>query len=104
MCLRTLHTRVPGLLEGFRKRWAIRSYQLHGEAGDANMEGLALAQANLPTLRDCSFDADSTYNQDETGLRWRQARTRTNVSANKPGKKVGRERLTVSLTFTANGN
>jgi hypothetical protein len=92
-----------GWLEGFKKGWGIRSYQLHGKADDANMEGLALAQANLPILLEgCGFDADSTYNQDETGLLWRQPLTRTNASANKPGKKA-EGRVTVSLTCSASG-
>jgi hypothetical protein len=87
-----------GWLEGFKKRWGIRSYQLHGEAGDAHMEGFALAQANPPILlEDCSLYADSTYNQDKTGLLWRQPRTRTNASANKPGKKAEKQRVTVTL-------
>ena len=93
-----------GWLQGFKKRWGIRSYALHGEAGDANMEGVALARANLPLLLEAGgYTADTTYYQDETGLLWRQVPTRTHASSRKAGKKTEKERVTVSLTCNASG-
>jgi hypothetical protein len=88
-----------GWLQGFKKRWGIRSLALHGEAGDANLEGVALARASLPGLLEArGYSKEDCYNQDETGLLWRQMPTRTHASARKAGKKTEMERVTVSLT------
>jgi hypothetical protein len=76
---------------------------LHGEAGDANREGIQLARANLRLLLE-GYTAEDTYNQDETGILWRQQPTRTLAIGKKAGLKKEKERVTVSLMCNAAGS
>jgi hypothetical protein len=62
-----------GWLHNFKKRYHIKSYVLHGEAGSANQEGIDLARSNFRELLEGGeYEADDVYNQDESGAFWRQ--------------------------------
>jgi hypothetical protein len=91
-----------GWLQRFKKRYGIKSYVLHEEAGDANQEGIELAQRNLRLLLG-GYSAEVTYNQDETGIFWRQQPTRTLAVGKKAGLKKEKERVTASLMCNAAG-
>jgi hypothetical protein len=54
----------------------MKSCVLHGEAGDANREGIQLARVNLRLVLE-GYIAEDAYNQDETGIFWRQQPNRT---------------------------
>jgi hypothetical protein len=93
----------PGWLRNFKKRYGMKSYVLHGEAGDANCEGVQLARVNLRLLLE-GYTAEDTYNQDETGIFWRQQPTRTLATGKKAVLKKEKERVTVSLMCNAAGS
>eukprot|EP00892_Ulva_mutabilis_P001725 jgi/Ulvmu1/11553/UM078_0046.1 len=68
------------------------------------MAGVALARASVPLLlKEGGYGEDDIFNQDETGLLWRQPPTRTLASAKKSGRKAEKERVTISLTCNASG-
>jgi hypothetical protein len=94
-----------GWLDKFKKRKGIRSYKLHGEANDADREGVKLAQNNFRKIvLEGGFTADNIFNQDETGLFWRQVPTRTHATGKKAGRKKDKQRVTVSLVCNASGS
>jgi hypothetical protein len=92
-----------GWLPNFRKRYGVKSCVLHGQARDANPEGIYPARANLRLLLE-GYTAEDTYNQDETGILWRQQPTRTLAIGKKAGLKKEKERVTVSLMCNAAGS
>jgi hypothetical protein len=91
-----------GWLQRFKKRFGIESYVLHGEARDANNEGVKHARRNLRLLLE-PYNAEETNNQDETGVFWRQAPTRTLATGKRSGHKKEKERVTASLMCNAAG-
>jgi hypothetical protein len=81
-----------GWLDKFKKRKGIRSYKLHGEANDADQEGVKLAQNHFRKIVfDRGYTAGNIFNQDETGLLWRQIPTRTH------GREKEKQHVTVWL-------
>jgi hypothetical protein len=50
------------------------------------------------------FTPDDVYNQDETGIFWRQLPTRSLATMKRAGGKKIKERVTVSLTCNFTGN
>jgi hypothetical protein len=94
-----------GWLDKFKRRKGIRSYKLHGEATDADQEGVKLAQNHFRQIvLEGGYTADSIFNQDETGLFWRQVPTRTHATDKKAGRKKDKQRVTVSLVCNASGS
>lgn len=94
-----------GWLHNFKKRYGIKSYVLHGEAGSANQEGIDLARSNLRELLvEGGYEADDVYNQDESGAFWRQMPTRTLATGKRAGGKKEKERATFSLCTNASGS
>jgi hypothetical protein len=93
----------PVWLHNFKKRYGILSCVLQGEAGDAKRESIQLARANLRLLLE-GHTAEDTYNQDETGIFWRQQPTLTLAIGKKAGLKKEKERVTVSLMCNAAGS
>jgi hypothetical protein len=91
-----------GWMQKFKKRYGIKSYALHGEAGDANAEGIKLAQTELRNVLE-PFKPEDVYNQDETGIFWRQVPARTLATGKRAGNKKIKERVTVSLTCNVTG-
>jgi hypothetical protein len=76
-----------GWLLNFKRRYGIKSYVMHGEAGSANQEGIDLAHSNLcELLTEGGCEAEDVYNHDESVVFWRQMPTRTFAT----GKSAGR--------------
>jgi hypothetical protein len=91
-----------GWLDKFKKRKGIRSYKLHGEA---DREGVKLAQTHFRiSVLEGGHTADNIFNQDETGLFWRQVPTRTHATGKKAGRMKDKQRVTVSLVCNASGS
>jgi hypothetical protein len=90
-----------GWLQRFKKRFGIESYVLRGEARDANREGIEHARQHLRLLLE-PYNAEDTSNQDETGVFWRQAPSRTLATGKRSGHKK-EERVTASLMCNAAG-
>jgi hypothetical protein len=68
------------------------------EANDAYQQGIKLAQTSFRKIvLEEGYTADDIFNQDETGLFWRQVPTRTHATGKKVGRKKGKQRVTVSL-------
>jgi hypothetical protein len=83
-------------LEGCKKRHWMRSYVKHGEAADASIEGVRLAQENVrKVLLDGGFSKKETYKQDESGFFWRQLPTCPHWLGKKAGWKKISQRVTV---------
>jgi hypothetical protein len=93
-----------GWLHNFKRRDGIKSFVMHGEAGSANQEGVNLARSNLlELLREGGYEAEDVYNQDESGVFWRQMPTRTLATGKSAGRKKDKERATFSSRVHATG-
>jgi hypothetical protein len=94
-----------GWLYNFKKRYGIKSYVLHGEAGSANQEGVELARSSLrKLLEEGEYEAEDVYNQDESGAFWRQMPTHSMATGKRAGQKKEKERVTFSLCTNASGS
>jgi hypothetical protein len=91
-----------GWLAGFKSRYNVRSYKLHGEAKAADVDGVELARTDLPALID-QYALEDVYNYDETGLNWRQPPDRTLATSKSAGGKKKKERITIGLACNATG-
>jgi hypothetical protein len=75
---------------------------MHGETGSANQEGIDLVRSNLrELLTEGGYEAEDVYNQDESGVFWRQIPTRTLATGKSTGRKKGKERATFALCVNA---
>lgn len=50
-----------GWIAGFKSRYNVKSYKMHGEAKSADVEGIELARAELPALID-QYALEDVYN------------------------------------------
>lgn len=91
-----------GWLQGFKLRKGIRRVVLHGEADAADKRGVQLTRDNMKLIVD-GYSLDDIYNQDETGVFWRQLPQRTLATGKRAGRKQDKQRVTVSLTCNASG-
>jgi hypothetical protein len=64
----------------------VKRIVLHGKAGDANDEGVALA-LNAVHKVVATYSDEDIYNQDETGVFWRQLPTSTLATGKRAGRK-----------------
>lgn len=94
-----------GWLEGFKKRWNLKSWRRFGEKGSADEDGIVLARRNfrivLERLMICK--AIDVYNLDETGLRWLAPPNRTISDSRPNGFKRAEDRYTVMVCCNAAG-
>jgi DDE superfamily endonuclease len=94
-----------GWLEGFKGRYRVKEYVLHGEATLAAIDQDD-AQKQIQDVRDlvATYGEEDTYNIDETRLFWKLAPTRTlAIEAGARGKK-SKDRITLALTCNASGS
>jgi hypothetical protein len=80
----------------------VKQVVLHGEAGDANEEGVALA-LNAVHKVVAKYSDEDIYNQDGTGGFCRQLPFRTLATGKRAGRKKDKQRVTVSLNCDAAG-
>jgi hypothetical protein len=77
---------------------------MHGDAGSANQEGIDLARSNLrELLTEGGYEAEHSYNQDESGVLLRQMYTQVLATGKSAGRKRDKERATFSLCVSATG-
>ena len=91
-----------GWLYNWQKRYGFRFTVLHGEASSAPQEGIELAQNNLRLVLE-GYTPDDVFNQDETGLCWRQVPSRTIAIGRASGAKKDKNRVTVSCLCNVSG-
>ena len=92
-----------GWLQRFKLRHGIACHYLHGEAGDADATGVALAMEKMPSiLKD--YDPEDVFNFDETGLYYRAPPCKTlNIGKVKGSKKKKKDRITLGLCTNISG-
>jgi hypothetical protein len=75
---------------------------LHGESGDANVDGVAQAISQLP-IRLSNYEPEDVYNMDETGLYFRAHPNKTLTQGKVKGRKLQKERVTLALAVNSTG-
>ena len=80
----------------------LKAVQQHGEAGSATIASVDLAKTAVPLVIR-GYSADDVYNQDETGLFWRQLPTRRLATGKQAGHKKEKIRVPISVTCNASG-
>lgn len=82
-----------GWLDKFKKRYNLRRLVRHGEAASVPPEA-AIEMRAIQTL--CGeYSEDDIYNMDETGLFWRQSPSGGLSSAQRPGMKRDKNRISI---------
>lgn len=91
-----------GWLEKFKKRWYLKAYKLHGEAGDVDNVGIDNA---LETIRAniSKYPLKDVFNCDESGLFFQMAPDKTIAPSSFSGRKVQKERFTFLACCNADG-
>jgi hypothetical protein len=90
-----------GWLVNFKKRHGIKQFVMHGEAYDANLNGVHLARSDIPQITR-AYPAEDIYNQ-ETGQFWRQLPQRSLATGKRAGRKKDKQRVRTSLCCNATG-
>jgi hypothetical protein len=94
-----------GWLDGFKKRYKIKQYVHHGEAGSAQTsDPQKIAQMEAVRQLCTEYELRDVFNMDETGLNWRRTPDRTLATAATAGTKRSKDRITVALTVNADGS
>jgi hypothetical protein len=94
-----------GWLQGFKKRFKIKEYVQHGEAGSAatnneqNIEQMERLRQLCKVYNICDI-----LNMDETGLNWKRTPDRTLATKAHSGTKKSKDRITIVLTSNADGS
>jgi hypothetical protein len=94
-----------GWLEGFKKRYKIKEYVQHGEAGSAqtdNPDNIAQMEAVRKLCKE--YALKDILNMDETGLNWKRTPDRTLATKSHSGTKKSKDRITIALTSNADGS
>jgi hypothetical protein len=94
-----------GWLYNWKKQHGVRvdmGRRRHGEAAAADQAGVLLARESVRKVVE-GYGEEKMYNQDESGLFWRQVPTRTLAQGKKAGLKKDKQRITVSFTCNATG-
>jgi hypothetical protein len=94
-----------GWLEGFKKRYKIKEYVQHGEAGSAqtdNPDNIAQMEAIRKLCKE--YALKDILNMDETGLNWKRTPDRTLATKPHSGTKKSKDRITIALTSNADGS
>jgi uncharacterized protein CbrC (UPF0167 family) len=92
-----------GWVQRFCKRHGFRSFQSHGESGDAQMEGI---DDQLDTIRKKieAYDLADIYNMDETGLFYNMSPDKTIAQRQIEGSKKDKTRITIAFICNADGS
>jgi hypothetical protein len=94
-----------GWLEGFKKRYNIKEYVQHGEAGSAqtdNPDNIVQMEAIRKLCKE--YALKDILNMDETGLNWKRTPDRTLATKSHSGTKKSKDRITIALTSNADGS
>jgi hypothetical protein len=93
-----------GWLDGFKKRFKIREYVQHGEAGSADIHNPeAISQMEKVRTLATAYDPCNVLNMDETGLFWKLTPDRTLATMPGSGGKKSKDRITLAFTCSATG-
>jgi hypothetical protein len=94
-----------GWLQGFKRRFKIKEYVRHGEAGDAavNTEA-AIKQMDDVRAVCATYTRKNTFNMDETGLNWKATPNRSLATEATAGGKKSKDRITLAITSNADGS
>ena len=94
-----------GWLDGFKKRFKIKEYVQHGEAGSAQTDHPDnIAQMELVRQLCKEYELRDILNMDETGLNWKRTPDRTLATKSLSGTKKSKDRITIALTSNADGS
>ena len=94
-----------GWLEGFKKRFKIKEYVQHGEAGTAAIDNPDNIAQMEEVRRLCTlYELRDILNMDETGLNWKRTPDRTLATKSHSGTKKSKDRITIALTSNADGS
>jgi hypothetical protein len=94
-----------GWLEGFKKRFKIKEYVQHGEAGSAAIDNPDNIAQMEELRRLCTqYELRDILNMDETGLNWKRTPDRTLATKSHSGTKKSKDRITIALTSNADGS
>jgi hypothetical protein len=89
-------------LERFKKRYKIKEYVQHREAGSAqtdNPDNIAPIEAIRKLCKE--YVLKDILNIDKTGLNWKRTPDRTLATKPHSGTKKSKERITIALTSNA---
>jgi hypothetical protein len=92
-------------LERFKKRYKIKEFVQHGEAGSAatdNLDNVAQIEAVRQFCK--QYKLRNILNIDETGLNWKRTPDRTLVTQSYSGTKKSKDRITIALTSNADSS
>jgi hypothetical protein len=93
-----------GWLEGFKTRFGIKSFGLHGESGDAPAASVGMAKGAVPKIIESGgYQPADVYNCDESGLYYRAKPNKTLATGPVRGKKREKDRITVLLCTNITG-
>lgn len=94
-----------GWLEGFKRRFKIKEYILHGEAASAEVENLNAIE-HMERIRSLAseYKPCNVLNMDETALFWKLTPDRTLATKAGSGGKKSKDRITLALTCNADGS
>ena len=76
---------------------------MHGEAEDADMEGVRIARRALPKLLE-DYDLRDIFNLDETGLYYRRLPLKSLMRKKRKGKKLAKDRFSLNFIVNALGS
>jgi hypothetical protein len=94
-----------GWLDNFKKRYKIREYVQHGEAGSAQTDKPDNITQMEHVRQLCTkYEERDILNMDETGLNWKRTPDRTLATKSHSGTKKSKDRITIALTSNADGS
>jgi hypothetical protein len=94
-----------GWLEGFKKRFKIKEYVQHGEAGTAAIDNPDNIAQMEEVRRLCTlYELRDILNMDETGLNWKRTPDRTLATKSHSGTKKSKDCITIALTSNTDGS
>lgn len=92
-----------GWMDKFAKRHLIKMHRIHGEAGSADIEAIAIDKPSLRETID-KYELRDIYNFDETALFYTAAPRTTISTVGFSGWKDNKKRLTLGFVCNADGS